>query len=101
MNEAAVQVRVEELRAMLTKSRLLQGEKEPDSDGVYVAQTAGGREGLEEELEQLRLHLKYLLFDLEATRRENRYLRQMIESRTRRNPEKNDDSSDWKPPSGF
>ena len=91
MNEAAVQVRVEELRAMLTKSRLLQGEKEPDSDGVYVAQTAGGREGLEEELEQLRLHLKYLLFDLEATRRENRYLRQMLEARPPMPPRDDDE----------
>ena len=58
---------------------------------------------LEDELEELRLHLKYLLFDLEATRRENRYLRQMLEARTKRNPEKNqdDDPNDWKFPSGF
>jgi hypothetical protein len=29
----------------------------------------------------VRLQLKYVVFDLEATRRENRYLRQMLESR--------------------
>jgi hypothetical protein len=28
--------------------------------------------------------MKYLMFDLEATRRENRYLRQMLDSRARR-----------------
>ncbi len=34
-----------------------------------------------EALDYLRLHIKYLVFDLEATRRENRYLRKMLESR--------------------
>jgi hypothetical protein len=33
--------------------------------------------------DHLRMQVKYLLFDLEATRRENRYLRQMLESRYR------------------
>jgi hypothetical protein len=32
-----------------------------------------------ETLDQLRLTVKYLLFDLEATRRENKYLRKMLE----------------------
>ncbi len=34
---------------------------------------------LQESLDFLRLSIKYLLFDLEATRRENAYLRKMIE----------------------
>ena len=34
---------------------------------------------LQESLDYLRLSIKYLLFDLEATRRENAYLRRMIE----------------------
>jgi len=34
---------------------------------------------MEESLAHLQLQIKYLLFDLEATRRENRYLRQMLE----------------------
>ncbi len=34
---------------------------------------------LQESLDFLRLSIKYLLFDLEATRRENSYLRKMIE----------------------
>ncbi len=34
--------------------------------------------GLQENLDYLRLSLKYLLFDLEATRRENAYLRKML-----------------------
>lgn len=34
---------------------------------------------LQESLDYLRVAIKYLVFDLEATRRENRYLRQMLE----------------------
>lgn len=37
---------------------------------------------LQESLDYLRLSVKYLVFDLEATRRENDYLRKLIESRT-------------------
>ena len=34
---------------------------------------------LQESLDYLRLSVKYLVFDLEATRRENQYLRKMLE----------------------
>ena len=34
---------------------------------------------LQESLDYLRLAIKYLVFDLEATRRENSYLRRMLE----------------------
>lgn len=36
-------------------------------------------EALRDSLDHLRLTVKYLLFDLEATRRENKYLRKMLE----------------------
>lgn len=36
---------------------------------------------LQESLDYLRLSIKYLVFDLEATRRENGYLRKMLEER--------------------
>lgn len=35
---------------------------------------------LQESLDHLRLTVKYLVFDLEATRRENKYLRGLIDS---------------------
>ncbi len=38
---------------------------------------------LQEALDYLRLSVKYLVFDLEATRRENAYLRRMIEQSNR------------------
>lgn len=34
---------------------------------------------LQDSLDYLRLSIKYLVFDLEATRRENQYLRKMLE----------------------
>ena len=38
---------------------------------------------LQESLDYLRLSVKYLVFDLEATRRENTYLRKLIEQSNR------------------
>lgn len=35
---------------------------------------------LQESLDYLRLSIKYLVFDLEATRRENQYLRKLLEN---------------------
>ena len=35
---------------------------------------------LQESLDYLRLSIKYLVFDLEATRRENQYLRQLLDT---------------------
>jgi hypothetical protein len=35
--------------------------------------------GIQENLDYLRMAIKYLLFDLEATRRENVYLRKMLQ----------------------
>ena len=41
---------------------------------------------LHEALDYLRLSVKYLVFDLEATRRENAYLRRIIEQSNRSRP---------------
>ena len=43
--------------------------------------------GLQESLDYLRLSIKYLVFDLEATRRENSYLRKILEEGTSNEPE--------------
>ena len=44
-------------------------------------QLAATAKSVAEALDYLRLQIKYLVFDLEATRRENRYLRKMLENR--------------------
>lgn len=45
-----------------------------------LRQTVGS---LQESLDYLRLSIKYLVFDLEATRRENGYLRKMLDEATK------------------
>ncbi|MFT3683333.1 MAG: hypothetical protein QM783_00155 [Phycisphaerales bacterium] len=47
---------------------------------------------LQDSMDYLRLSIKYLLFDLEATRRENAYLRKLLEKQT--NPGANADPTD-------
>jgi hypothetical protein len=44
---------------------------------------------LQDSLDYLRLSIKYLLFDLEATRRENTYLRKLLEKQTNPGPSDN------------
>jgi len=48
-----------------------------------LSDTASEDLSVAEYLDQLQLQMKYLLFDLEATKRENRYLRQILDSRRR------------------
>lgn len=66
----------------------------PETDRVRAEQAAGeisdrrerinrSVQELQESLDYLRLSVKYLIFDLEATRRENAYLRKMIEQSNR------------------
>ncbi len=52
------------------------------SRGTYASHLpAPTAQSAQQLLDYLRLRVKYLTFDLEATRRENRYLRQMLERR--------------------
>lgn len=41
--------------------------------------------GLQDNLDHLRLSVKYLVFDLEATRRENAYLRKLLDAENKGN----------------
>ncbi len=55
---------------------------------------------LQESLDYLRLSIKYLVFDLEATRRENKYLRDMMSKQdadTNDGPSREDDHDDNQP----
>ncbi len=49
---------------------------------------------LQESLDYLRLSIKYLVFDLEATRRENQYLRDMINKQQAQGDRSADHSDD-------
>lgn len=49
---------------------------------------------LQDSLDYLRLSIKYLVFDLEATRRENQYLRKLLDSQTNRGEEGGEENRD-------
>ena len=50
--------------------------------------------GVQDSLDYLRLSIKYLVFDLEATRRENQYLRKLLEQQGRPASEENPDDAE-------
>jgi hypothetical protein len=92
MQEALVRKKIDELIEAVSLSHISRIAKAIGEDGVYLPEGAQQGADTEEALDLLGLRVKYLLFDLEATRRENRYLRQMLESRPPRR--KDDEESD-------
>ncbi|MEW6251958.1 MAG: transcriptional regulator [Planctomycetota bacterium] len=82
MNEAEFQQRLAELVAEI--ETLPTGERDrlrklADETRDRHEQIKKSVASLQESLDFLRLGIKYMLFDLEATRRENSYLRKMLE----------------------
>jgi chromosome segregation ATPase len=82
MDEATFQTKLSELMGEI--STLPKGER--DKLAAMAEQTQERHQklkktvnDLQESLDYLRLSIKYLVFDLEATRRENGYLRKMLE----------------------
>ena len=82
MNEQEFQTKLAELMGEITtlpateRKKLEQLANESLQRHERLRQTVSG---LQESLDYLRLSIKYLVFDLEATRRENGYLRKMLE----------------------
>ena len=97
MNEAAWKQAVVKLMDMTKVGGASDQTKGKPEVGIYAPDKPAAALSVEESLEALRLHVGYLAFDLEATRRENRYLRQMLETRPRReSDEAGDGGSDRK-----
>ena len=84
MNEAALARKLTELIDTITSSPFVGKTPGGSLQGVYHAEVSTRELSPNGCVDHLRLQIKYLLFDLEATRRENRYLRQMLESRHKR-----------------
>jgi len=97
MKEAAIKQSLKELADTLASYESNEAGKE-GSVGVYESDSAKDDWAIAEYLAELRLKVKYLVFDLEATRRENRYLRQMLDMNRRR---KKDGDEDKDGPSGW
>ncbi len=85
MDEAAFQKKLSELVEQIEtlpeseRDRLRQMAKETKERHEQMKQNF---KTLQESIDFLRLGIKYLMFDLEATRRENAYLRKMLEQDT-------------------
>lgn len=65
-----------------------------DSAEARRARVQSSVNELQDALDYLRLSVKYLVFDLEATRRENAYLRRMIEHSNREKNQKPEEPRD-------
>jgi hypothetical protein len=82
MNEADFQKRLAELVAVIEtlpegeRDRLRQLAQETKDRHDQIKKSVNA---IQDSIDFLRLGIKYMLFDLEATRRENAYLRKMLE----------------------
>ncbi len=82
MNEAAFESKLRELVEEIgsipspNKKKLINLAKQTQECHKQLKNSV---DRLQESLDYLRVSIKYLLFDLEATRRENTYLRKMLE----------------------
>lgn len=82
MDEASFQKKLKELVSQIEtlpegerqRLRAMAEETRARHDDIKKSVTA-----MQENIDFLRLWIKYMLFDLEATRRENAYLRKMLE----------------------
>lgn len=83
MNEQDFKTKMSELLGQINslpaseRPRLEELAAETQTRHEKMKETLGN---LQESLDHLRLTVKYLVFDLEATRRENKYLRKLIDA---------------------
>ena len=80
MDEAILRERLDEIAKAMAVTP--PSDEPRASRGSYIPNISSSpSHSIDQLLDYLRLRGKYLSFDLEATRRENRYLRQMLERR--------------------
>lgn len=82
MNEAVIRKKLAELAGTIARTPKSTSVVKSD-EGIFIAHPHQGEGTIDESIEALGLQMKYMVFDLEATRRENKYLRQMLETRPR------------------
>ncbi len=88
MSEVAIKKKLVELSEVMSSYPAV-GEYTSDKTADTLGGGSPASSTLEDVFDTVRLQTKYLLFDVEATRRENRYLRKMLE--IRRGPKKGTD----------
>ena len=87
MNEAAIRDRLIELSKVLRSRAARNAQGSPNEMGIYDPAPPDEKISAEDLLDTLRMQINYVAFDLEATRRENRYLRQMLDTRPHSQPD--------------
>ena len=85
MTESAIKERLRELTDLLSDTTASGKKKAPAAEGVFISDGPTSKASVESCVDRLQLEIKYLMFDLEATRRENRYLRQMLQGKSKDN----------------
>jgi len=91
MTEVIIRERLAELNDLLATSPFLADSSGKSDSGTYLSSTQTTHQTLGQVIDTVRMRIRYLVFDLEATKRENQYLRQMLEiRRPRRKDDKND-----------
>ena len=95
MREATIRDRLIELSKVLRSRTAGNAKGSPNEMGIYDPALPNEKISPEDLLDTLRMQISYVAFDLEATRRENRYLRQMLDTRPHSRPDK--DTSDPPP----
>jgi uncharacterized coiled-coil protein SlyX len=86
MDELTFQRKMQELMARIKampETATAEASASVDQAGERRERIKASVAELQESLDYLRLSVKYLVFDLEATRRENAYLRRMLEQSSR------------------
>jgi len=91
MTEAIIKERLAELNDLLATSPFLTDSNGQSDSGTYLSGTQTTSQTMGQAIDTARLRIHYLVFDLEATKRENQYLRQMLEIRR---PRRKDDKTD-------
>jgi len=91
MTEAIIRERLAELNDLLSTSPFLADTNGKSDNGTYWSSTQTANQTLGQVIDTVRMRTRYLVFDLEATKRENQYLRQMLEIRR---PKRKDDKND-------
>ncbi len=97
MNEQEFQAKLGELISQINnvpendRTDLLKLAEETKSRHDRMKKTIGE---LQDSLDYLRLSVKYLVFDLEATRRENQYLRKLLDRQAGTNDQSDQNHND-------
>jgi len=81
MDDAKLKSKIEEVAQLFVDCPAVGKAGMNVSEGTYVPSESAISATPGDSLDHLRLQVKYLVFDLEATKRENKYLRQMLQRR--------------------